>query len=194
MTRRIATVLVVLGLGMGLAGCTSETPTVMLQSTVESAVEETQPASVSPTQVPPTEVPSPEPSPTAVQTAATATPEGKGPELLAPPDGLAARLFDLTWQWEPGLKENEWYELQVWPDTPNAEPSAFTWLKETTRRITAAHLLPGTYRWRVVVVEGYGDARGDETSPYSEERTFTLLRPSTVSTKPLVTPAATTYR
>ena len=74
------------------------------------------------------------------------------------------------WEWEPGLEDDEWYELQVWPNTPDAEPSVFTWLKETTRRITAAHLLPGEYRWRVVVVEGYDDTRGDETSPVSQER------------------------
>jgi len=124
-------------------------------------------------------------TPVVVQVVVTATPEPEGPEgpeLLAPPDGLEASLFDLMWEWEAGLGPDEWYELQIWPDTPDAEPSVFTWLKETTRRITAAHLLPGRYRWRVVVVEGYDETRGDETSPYSKERTFIMTRPSTLST------------
>jgi len=119
-----------------------------------------------------------------IEVVVTATPEPEGPqgpELLAPPDGLEAMLFDLMWEWEPGLRPDEWYELQIWPDDPDAEPSVFTWLKETTRRVTAANLLPGRYRWRVVVVEGYDETRGDETSPYSEERTFIMVRPSTLA-------------
>lgn len=204
MITRTVRLLVVLGLVVGIAGCASpETPTP--QPTPQSVVvpvaaAQTQTTSVPPTEVPPTEVP-PTATPVVVEVVVTATPEPegpKGPELLAPPDKLAATLFDLMWEWEPGLGPNEWYELQIWPDTPDAEPSVFTWLKETTRRITAAHLLPGRYRWRVVVVDGYGDARGDETSPYSEERTFIMVRPSTLSTielpiVPTRTPTPRTY-
>ena len=198
MISRTVTLLVVLGLIVGMAGCRPpETPTPT--PTPQSLVVPVAAAQSQPTPVPPTVGPTA--TPVVVQVVVTATPEPegpKGPELLAPPDGLEASLFDLMWEWEPGLGPNEWYELQIWPDTPDAEPSVFTWLKETTRRITAANLLPGKYRWRVVVVEGYDETRGAETSPYSEERTFIMVRPSTLSAIelpiiPTRTPTPRTY-
>ena len=188
MISRTVQLLVVLGLIAGLiVGCAPpETPTPA--PTPQSNVVPVAAAQTQATPVPATATPVPvadTATPVVVQVVVTATPEPEGPEgpeLLAPPDGLEASLFDLMWKWEAGLGPDEWYELQIWPDTPDAEPSVFTWLKETTRRITAAHLLPGRYRWRVVVVEGYDETRGDETSPYSKERTFIMTRPSTLST------------
>ena len=201
MISRTVRLLVVLGLVVGIVGCEppeTPAPTPTAQSVVvpvAAAAAQTQPTSVPPTEVPPTVGPTATPVVVQVQVVVTATPEPegpKGPELLAPPDELAATLFDLMWEWEPGLGTNEWYELQIWPDTPDAEPSVFTWLKETTRRITAAHLLPGRYRWRVVVVEGYDETRGDETSPYSEERTFIMVRPSTLASLEIELPIVPT--
>lgn len=198
MISRTVTLLVVLGLFVGVIGCTPpETPPP--EPTPQSLAVPVAAAQAQPTPVPPTVGPTATPIVVEVVVTATPEPEGpKGPELLAPPDGLEASLFDLMWEWEAGLGPNEWYELQIWPDTPDAEPSVFTWLKETTRRITAANLLPGKYRWRVVVVEGYDQTRGDETSPYSEERTFIMVRPSTLSTIelpiiPTRTPTPRTY-
>jgi hypothetical protein len=199
MISRTVRLLVVLGLVVGIAGCKppeTPTPAPTPQSlVVPVAAAQSQPTSVPPTEVPPTVGPTATPVVVQVQVVVTATPEPegpKGPELLAPPDGLAATLFDLMWEWEPGLGPDEWYELQIWPDTPDAEPSVFTWLRETTRRITAAHLLPGKYRWRVVVVEGYDETRGDETSPYSEERTFIMVRPSTLASLEIELPIVPT--
>jgi hypothetical protein len=186
MISRTVQLLVVLGLIVGVIGCAPpETP--MPTATPQSLAAPVAAAQSEPTEAPPTETPIAvdTATPAVIEVVVTATPETadeEGPELLAPPDGLEASLFDLMWEWEPGLEDDEWYELQVWPNTPDAEPSVFTWLKETTRRITAAHLLPGEYRWRVVVVEGYDDTRGDETSPFSQERTFIMTRPSTIST------------
>lgn len=191
MISRTVKLLVVLGLIVGITGCVPPetlTPTATPQSlAIPVAAAQSQPTAAPATATP---IAVDTATPVVVEVVVTATPMAEaeaesedtgGPELLAPPDGLEASLFDLMWEWEPGLGPDEWFELQIWPDTPDAEPSVFTWLKETTRRITAAHLLPGEYRWRVVVVEGYDKTRGDEVSPFSEERTFIMTRPSTLS-------------
>jgi hypothetical protein len=105
----------------------------------------------------------------------------RGPEapiLLDPPDEFVGTVIDLVWQWMGELQEDEWFELQIWPDTPEAEPEAYKWLKMKEERVTSAHLLPGRYRWRVAVVRGQEDCCGEEMTPWSDERVFIIAWPA----------------
>jgi hypothetical protein len=109
-------------------------------------------------------------------------PDGpQGPELLEPPDEAIGSLMDLLWAWEEALGDEQWFELYIWPDDPDAEPEVYGWYKEPPVRITAANLLPGRYRWMVLVVEGQEEDRGEEVTPPSEEWRFTIVRPSVLS-------------
>lgn len=156
-------------------------------------VEATEPGGID-TPVPST--PTTEPTPTAVEEAAveptepSALPEG--PALVAPPDEAAGTVFDLVWAWEQELGEDEWFELQIWPDDPAAEPEAYDWYKETEERVTSATLSPGRYLWQVLVVQGREDERGEVMElDYVEPMRFTLVRPSLRRGEPGLRPVAT---
>ena len=184
MDRRVVTLLVLSCLVVGLIGCTQVVPT----ATPSSAGEEAPPLPpATPTSTPTEEPPSPtptfttKPSPTFTEESKpTPTPERR-PELLAPPDGLTARLFDLTWAWDGELGKDEWFEVQIWPDKPGDQPVSYFWTREWRLRVTSAMLLPGKYRWQVVVVSGDGESPGEELYPESEEWTFVMIRPHTLA-------------
>ena len=117
--------------------------------------------------------------------------EGISEELLTPElvdviSGTVASLVELYWDWDKALGEDDWFELQIWP-YGQEEPSVYGWQKESTIRLTSAHLLPGRYWWRVVVVRGRGDDRAEELCEYSEAWIFTIVRPSTLA-KMSITP------
>ena len=141
---------------------------------------------MAPTATPTREPPSPTPPPTATEVPSSPTPtlsptpEGR-PELLVPPDGLTARLFDLMWRWDGRLGDDEWFEVQIWPDEPGDQPVSYFWTRERRLRVTSAMLLPGAYMWRVVVVSGDGESPGEALYPESEERTFIIRRPHTLA-------------
>jgi len=116
------------------------------------------------------------------------------PVLLGPMDGAAGSVLDLEWDWEGELGQDHWFELQVKPDAPEAKFIAQGWYQEKLVRLTSAELLPGRYTWRVVVVQGRDDKRGDELSALSKEWVFDLSRPSIqgrISITPPVQPSAT---
>ena len=129
-------------------------------------------------------------APTASQ-AESAT-EVTAPTLLTPADGATGSLIKLTWSWTAELGEDEWYEVQIWPDQADAQPSVFGWQQTSELSLTSAHLMPGTYRWRVVVVLGHDTSRGEELSGYSPEWTFTITRPSTKATMSVTPPVVST--
>jgi len=184
MDRRALTLLALSCLVVGLIGCAKLAPT----ATPSSAGEEAPPLPpATPTSTPTEEPPSPtptfttEPSPTSTEEPKpTATPERR-PQLQAPPDGLTARLFDLTWAWDAELGKDEWFEVQIWPDKPGDQPVSYFWTRERRLRVTSAMLLPGKYRWQVVVVSGDGESPGEELYPESEEWTFVMIRPHTLA-------------
>ncbi|MBC7235272.1 MAG: hypothetical protein H5T69_05480 [Chloroflexi bacterium] len=137
----------------------------------------------SPTAVPPSPTPSStgEPAVAASPTKLTAGTEGPAaPKLLDPPDEYVASAVDLKWEWAGELGKGDWFELYIWPDKPDAEPQVYGWYKEPPVRVTAANLLPGRYRWKVIVVKGRGEERTDELTPPSEEWRFTIVRPSVI--------------
>jgi len=184
MDRRALTLLALSCLVVGLIGCTQVAPTAAV-----AAAEAESPPLPPPTatSTPTTEPPSPtptftiEPSPTSTEEPQpTPTPERR-PELLAPPDGLTAQLFDLTWAWDGELGTDEWFEVQIWPDKPGDQPVSYFWTRERRLRVTSAMLLPGKYRWQVVVVSGDGESPGEELYPESEEWTFIMIRPHTLA-------------
>jgi hypothetical protein len=103
----------------------------------------------------------------------------EGPELLEPPDGTEGTVIDLMWDWDQELGANQWFELQIWPDDPEAEPEAYDWYKKMQERVTSADLAPGRYLWRVLVLEGREDERGEAMElDYAEPWLFILVRPS----------------
>ncbi|MFO7917477.1 MAG: hypothetical protein R6V13_05320 [Anaerolineae bacterium] len=115
-----------------------------------------------------------------------------GPALLAPPDETLGTVIDLVWAWEQELDEDEWFELQIWPDDPEAEPEAYGWYKEKQERVTSATLYPGRYLWQVLVVQGREKERGEVMElDYVEPPCFTLVRPSLRRGDPGVIPVAT---
>ncbi|MFP3895297.1 MAG: hypothetical protein ACLFV5_00460 [Anaerolineales bacterium] len=115
-----------------------------------------------------------------------------GPALLAPPDEMVGTAIDLVWAWEQELGEDEWFELQIWPDDPETEPEAYDWYKEKQERITSATLSPGGYFWQVLVVQGREEERGEVMDlDYVKPPRFTLVRPSLRRGEPGVAPAAT---
>ncbi len=140
--------------------------------------DEPPPPTEAPTEVP-AETPSTEPS---TEVLPPGLPEGpQGPELLEPPDEAVGSLMDLWWEWEEPLSDEQWFELYIWLDDPDAEPEVYGWYKEPPVRVTAATLLPGHYRWKVLVVEGQEEDRGEEVTPPSEEWRFIIVRPSVLS-------------
>jgi hypothetical protein len=110
------------------------------------------------------------------------------PTLLAPPDETAGSMIQLVWNWLGELGEDQWFEVQIWPDLPDAQPGVFGWQKPGSLVVTSAHLMPGKYRWRVVVVLGSGESRGEELSDFSAEGTFIITRPSTKATMSVTPP------
>jgi len=157
------------------------------------------PPPMAPTATPTPEPPSPTPSATATpmppsptpSPTASPTPEGR-PELLVPPDGLTAQLFDLMWAWDGRLGASQWFEVRIWPDEPGDQPVSYFWTQERTLRVTSAMLLPGAYRWQVVVVSGDGESPGDALYPESLERTFIMSRPHTLARMSVTPPQVPT--
>ncbi|NLG50525.1 MAG: DUF5050 domain-containing protein [Chloroflexi bacterium] len=88
------------------------------------------------------------------------------PILVWPPDDIAGPVIELIWKWDQPLADNEWFEVQIWPDVPGAQPTTFAWQKEDNLRITASHLLPGRYRWRVIVVRAETERAKCQQPPY----------------------------
>ncbi len=123
--------------------------------------------------------PEPSATPTNSPTPADATPEPPAP--LSPPDGVSGAAHELIWAWERPLADDEWFELQIWSDLEGATPQPYGWSREQQYTVTASRLLPGEYRWRVVVVRGREPDERVELSPPGEEWTFRLVRPSTVA-------------
>lgn len=191
MNKRTILALVMLSLVLSLAGCLKAKPSEPADSPAAQATAPAAaaPATQAPAQQQPTATLEPAmPTPTAAPAVAqpTAAPEGpQGPESLAPPDGLAATLFDLMWKWETPLGQDQWYEVQIQSDQ-GGKPVTY-WLTETTMRITSAALAPGRYLWKVAVVQGRDEKRGQELSPWSEEQAFIIVRPS-VKAQLTVTP------
>jgi len=143
-----------------------------------------------PTSMPtPTRTPGRTPTHTSLPTRAVTTPtatQPAAPLLLAPDDGATGRILELRWEWAGHLGENEWFQVSIRPDVSKADPRPLALLRETSVRITGAHLLPGRYRWRVTVVRSpAGDlATAQPIGPSSDERTFALERPRTVVIRP----------
>jgi len=177
MSKRAVLLLVLLLGTITLLGCKKSAPTPSPAQLKPSPTNTFPPLPPTATTIPSPTNTLPAPSPTKVLPSITPTTPSGGPILLSPPSGLSATLFDLTWGWKRKLTQEEWFELQIWPDEKDAQPKPYGWYKKTQVRITAATLAPGRYRWRVIVVKGKGQGR-KEVSPYSTEWVFTLLRPS----------------
>jgi hypothetical protein len=175
--------LLVMGVLTGCDVLFGRQPTVVTEPTF--AAPQPNPA----TQVPPTEIP-PDPTPSPTETPPPTAPAEvlppvpvqvpQGPELLKPPDEAVGSLMDLVWEWDEELDDAQWFELYIWPDDPDVEPKVYGWYKEPPVRVTAASLFPGRYRWKVIVVEGRDEDRGEEVTLPSEEWRFTIVRPSTL--------------
>ena len=189
MHKHASILLALLCLAVGLIGCAKPTPTAMSVSEgaeappmAPTSTPTEKPLSPTPTsteKAPPT--PTEEPRPTATEEPQPSpTPTGR-PELLAPPDGLTASLFDLMWAWDGKLGRGEWFEVRIRPDKPGDQPVTYFWPRERTLRVTSAMLLPGRYRWSVVVVSGDGESPGEELYPESEAWTFVMTRPRTLA-------------
>ncbi|MEA3406801.1 MAG: hypothetical protein U9R48_01815, partial [Chloroflexota bacterium] len=159
-----------------VSGCKEPTPTPFVEA--KATATEPQPTD---TDMPvPSSTPTMEPTATeepAVEPTETPAPPA-GPALLEPPDGAVGTAVHLVWVWVQDLGSDDWFELQIWPDEPEAEPEAYGWYKETEERFTSADLFPGHYLWRVLVVRGQGDAREVLGLDYVEPLRFTLVRPS----------------
>jgi len=109
----------------------------------------------------------------------TSTPAGlPQPILLNPPDLTAGTAIDLEWAWKDALAEGHCFEVQIWPDEPEAQPKAYGWYRDAYLRVTAANLVPGRYWWRVIVVGACKQDHGEELSSYSEEHRFIIVWPS----------------
>ena len=177
-----------------MSGCKKPTPTPTPEA--KAPATEPQPTDTA-TAVLSTPTTKPKPTATATTEAKVAEPTetsalAKGPELLEPPDETASTVIDLLWTWDQSLGADEWFELQIWPDDPEAEPEAYGWYKKMQERITSANLAPGRYLWRVLVVEGRGDERGEAMElEYAEPWHFILLRPSLKRGQPSLTPVST---
>ncbi len=108
-----------------------------------------------------------------------------GPRLLGPEDeAQIARDENVLMRWLSvnELRNNEWYVLQIYPLTTDAEPVDSRWTKATSERLEAERLAPtagaeARYQWQVSVVRvlpGEGSAlRLESASPQSELRSFT---------------------
>ncbi len=108
-----------------------------------------------------------------------------GPRLLGPEDGAQiARSENVLMRWLSvnELRNNEWYVLQIYPLTADAEPVDSRWTKVTSERLEAERFAPtagaeARYQWQVSVVRvlpGEGGAlRLESASPQSELRSFT---------------------
>ena len=108
-----------------------------------------------------------------------------GPRLLGPEDGAQIARNEnvlLRWLSVNELRANEWYVLQLYPLTPDAEQIDSRWTKATSERLEAASFAPpvgatARYQWQVSVVRvlpGEGNAlRLESASPQSELRSFT---------------------
>ncbi len=164
-----------------IATATAVTPSATPTAT---ATETTPPATVTPTEtptetaapptatpVPPTNTPRP---PTATPTATrTPTPDPyPAPVLIAPADAARAPQVELTWTWPSQLKENEWFDVQVWQE--GEEPHGIAWVKEQSL-LVGGNMARGVYRWRIVVIQGQGGQVEKVLTPPSETRTFELI-------------------
>ncbi|MHB1293622.1 MAG: hypothetical protein ACYC4R_01370 [Anaerolineae bacterium] len=199
--KRIRSVALAVCIGLLAAGC-NLAPTSSRQtsaaglSTIAAVTPAAQSASSTatlptlPEQTPPdaTEPATETPTPTTAPTEAGA----RAPELLTPAEGESGSLLELIWSWDRELGADEWFELQIWPDSDDAEPQVYAWLGEPRVRITGARLVPGSYRWRVAVVQGAGEDRTEQVSLTSEVWTFVITRPSSVATISITPPTLPT--
>lgn len=196
--RLLVVVLVVLGASiLAVAGCRPEglTPTpeeegvsvsAKAAATATVAVQSPSP------EKPPTEEPAEAESQAEPQVPVAAPTSGEpGPELVKVISGTVASLVELNWAWDEDLGEDDWYELQIWP-YGQEEPSVYGWQKGAKIRLTSAHLLPGRYWWRVVIVRGRGEQRGEALSGYSEAWIFTITRPHTKAQISITPPSVPT--
>ncbi len=88
----------------------------------------------------------------------------------------------LRWLSVDELRPNEWYVLQIYPLTPDAEQIDSVWTKGTSERLDAERYAPAAgvaarYQWQVSVVRvspGEGNTlRVESASPQSELHSFT---------------------
>lgn len=160
MKRRTILLLVLTGiLALTLSACRRKTPvpppaTSEPAATLEATAQATDEPTLAPSVTPP---PSPMAGTISPTPSATETPVGPtAPALLSPVDEAAGSVFELLWVWERALEDDEWFEVQIWPDRPDEQPRVYDWVQEPRRRVTSTTLLPGRYRWRIVVVDGKG--------------------------------------
>ena len=128
-------------------------------------------------------------------TQSMAAPSDEGsdnPQLVKPEHETGGTAVTLIWTWAGELGEDEWFELQIWPDKSGAMPQVFGWYKVTEKRITTAHLPPGRYWWQVMVVRGKSEERTAVLSSFSESRIFILTRPSVLASISITPPPAPT--
>lgn len=145
----------------------TETPVPPTASPTETAA----PPTATATAVPPTDTPRP---PTATPTP-TRTPTANpypAPVLVAPANDVRAQHVELAWTWPSQLKENEWFDVQVWQE--GEESHGIAWVKEQSL-LVGGNMARGVYRWRIVVIRGQGGQVEKELTPPSETRTFELI-------------------
>ena len=199
MAKRIILMLaVVCLLVMPMTGCkkAKATPTAVadLPTLQPTATDTPLPPTVTP--VPPTETPTEAPTftpvPQTIKEPEKTEPEA--PELIEPEDEAAGSLFDLTWEWDGTLGDDETFVLWIWPDDDKIAPQIYGFYSQSPVRVTSANLAPGRYRWQVVVGKEKQGQAPDTLSPYSEVRVFIMQRPSlkaNLSATPPATPTPT---
>ncbi|MGI5915454.1 MAG: hypothetical protein ACOX9A_03290 [Anaerolineae bacterium] len=132
----------------------------------------------------PTVVPTPRPQeveqPTISPTPDQDTADGAEQGIIDDDHVPTGRIVHLDWNWDWDLGQDDWFEVQIWPDDDDAEPTVFGWFKSTRLSLTRLRLLPGRYRWRVVVVRGRDENRV-ELSGYSQTGIFVLEQPGVVA-------------
>jgi hypothetical protein len=89
--------------------------------------------------------------------------------LVAPPDGFWGAIITLEWTWASELKEDEWFDVQVWKQ--GQESQGIAWTKEP-RYVIGSNLAKGEYSWRVAVIQGRGGIWEKQLTPTSETWTF----------------------
>jgi serine/threonine protein kinase len=118
---------------------------------------------LAPTRVPPTNTPIP---PTATY---TPTPDlYPAPVPISPPNGFWGEIVTLEWSWPNTLKDNEWFDVQVWRQ--GQEPQGIAWTKEP--RHVVSGLTQGQYFWRVAVIQGRGGSWEKQLTPPSATWSF----------------------
>jgi len=149
----------------------TETAVPPTATVTETPTETAAPPTATAIAIPPTSTPRP---PTATPTATqTLTPDPyPAPVLIAPANDVRAQQVQLAWTWPSQLKENEWFDVQVWRE--GEEPHGIAWVKEQSL-LVGGNMARGVYRWRIVVIQGQGGQVEKNLTPPSETRTFELI-------------------